>query len=70
MQTDIRRLKGKLAEAGETQDSMARVLGLTAGTVSRKMQDGGKDLTVSQIHALSDWLGLRADDIVSIFFNP
>lgn len=70
MHTDIRKLKGRMAELGKTQGDLAQHLNLTAGTVSRKLMDGGLEFSVDQVHRIADWLGLTSTDIARIFFAP
>ena len=68
MRTDIRKLKCFLVEKGETQAQLAGRLGLSAGTVSRKMKSGGLEFSVQQVQTIADWLGLTGKDVAEIFF--
>ena len=70
MHTDIRKLKSRMVERGKTQEQLAQHLSITAGTVSRKMTEGGLEFSVGQIHRIAEWLSLSSTDVAEIFFVP
>jgi len=64
---ETRKLKGKLVELGLTIADLAKALGVSTGTVYRKLQDPDR-ITVRDVRAISQTLELSADEMQAIFF--
>ena len=65
---NIRKLKAKMAERGETTTHLATVLGITVGAANRKV-NGHTEFKLSDILAVKDWLNLTYDELIEIFFR-
>lgn len=60
--------KGRVVAAGYTLGETARALGINPATLHRKMS-GESDFTRDEIIRLRDFLDLKPDDVVEIFFS-
>lgn len=69
MQTDMNKLRGKLAERGMTQEELASKIGVDPSTFTRKMKSNGLAFTVGQLHKIADALTLTPDDAKHIFLQ-
>lgn len=69
MQTNINKLRGKIAEVGITNEAVAAALSVDYSTFYRKMKDDGLSFTVGQMHKLVDVLSLTADEAMAIFLS-
>jgi transcriptional regulator with XRE-family HTH domain len=65
---NINKLKGKIVENGQTQKACAEYLGMAEQTFTAKLR-GRANFTIPEVYALAEFLRLRDDDIIEIFFN-
>lgn len=61
-------LKSFMARHGETQESLASVLGISRVTFNRKIRNNGADFTQGEIMAIKEHYDLSADEVDRIFF--
>ena len=54
---DSSKLKGKMAEAGETQKTLASKIGMSTNSLSNKLK-GKRDFTVIEVKKICDVLGI------------
>lgn len=66
---DIQKLKGKIVEAGTTQEAIADSIGVDRSTFYRKMKRSGNTFTVEEMNKMVKCIPLNVDEAVSIFFN-
>ncbi|WP_295216418.1 helix-turn-helix transcriptional regulator [Ruminococcus sp.] len=66
---DVRKLKGKIVEKGETISRVAKGIGVNPATFYRKLQQNGEMFTIREADAIVRYLGLNEDEAVSIFFS-
>lgn len=67
---DGKKLKSILTLNGESQQDLADVLGLSAVTVSYKINESkGREFTQSEIRKIKEHYGLTAEQVDDIFFN-
>lgn len=69
VRVDISRLKGKIAEKGLTQESVAKELGVDNSTFIRKMKASGLTFSIGQMHKLVDILSITPEDAQQIFLS-
>jgi len=62
---NVNMLKGKIKERGETQESVAKAIGISSNSLSRKLA-GKREFRLSEIIRLTDFLEL--DNPCEIFF--
>lgn len=67
MQTNMDRLRGKMAERKVGKEDLANKIGVDASTLYRKMKDDGVSFTVGQMHKIVEVLGLTCEEATSIF---
>lgn len=67
MSTDMRKLRGRMAELNLTPEDMAREIGVDPSTFYRKIKDDGIKFTVGQMHKIVDVLRLTKEEAASIF---
>lgn len=60
-------LRSKIAEHGETQKDLAKVIGITAANFSYKI-NGKVQFRQKEIEAIRNHYNLSADDVDRIFF--
>ena len=61
-------LKSYIVKHGETQESLADLLGIARGTINRKIQGKDADFTQGEIMAIKEHYDLSADEVDRIFF--
>lgn len=61
------KIKGKIAENGYTQESLANAVGMSRTTLRRKIE-GNTDLTVSEVEALCKALKISENELLLYFF--
>lgn len=62
-------LKGKIVEAGTTQEAIADSIGMDRSTFYRKMKRMGNTFTVAEMNGMVKSIPLSKDEAVTIFFN-
>jgi hypothetical protein len=62
-------LKGKIVEAGTTQEAIADSIGMDRSTFYRKMKRMGNTFTVAEMNGMVKSIPLSKEDAVTIFFN-
>lgn len=63
------KLKAVMVLNKETGGDLAKVLGITRGTLSLKMNDKGAEFTQGEICKIKDHYRLSPEDVDSIFFT-
>lgn len=69
MQVDVRKLRGKMAEAGMTQKKLASMIQMNPSTFSRKMHSLALDFSIGDMHRMAQILGLSSDEAAQIFLQ-
>ena len=69
MVVNTARLKGKIIEHGNTQESVANAIGMDRTTFYRKLKDGGDKFTIGEIHRIVSAVPLSKDEAIDIFFK-
>ena len=64
---NILKLKGALAEKGETINSLCKALGYVPSTFYRKINN--KKIDIDDVNAITKYLDLSENQVKSIFFN-
>lgn len=67
MQTNMDKLRGKMAEKRITQEELAEKIGIDPSTFCRKMKAEGITFTVGQMHKIVAVLDLSPAEAVTIF---
>ena len=67
MEVNIPKLRGAIAEKGMSVSSLATKAGLSKSTLTRKMSNAGKGLTVAEMQAIVETLGLDGETAQEIF---
>lgn len=66
---DMRKLKGKIVEKYGTQDKIAADLGLSATTLSFKL-NGRSEFSQGEIAKIAELLSIAPEDYSAYFFTP
>lgn len=66
---ETRKLKAKLVENGKRIADIAKILGVSEAAVYRRLKKP-EVITVREVRAISEALGLSADEMMAIFFAP
>lgn len=69
MNMNTQMLKGKIVEAGTTQEAIADSIGMDRSTFYRKMKRMGNTFTVAEMNGMVKSIPLSKEDAVAIFFN-
>lgn len=69
MVVNIQRLRGKIIEKENTQESVADAMGMNRTTFYRKMKNGGNGFTIGDIHNMIMCIPLTKEEAIDIFFN-
>lgn len=67
MYTNTEELKRKMSEKKISNEEMARALEINPSTLYRKLQSGGENFTVGQMHRIVEVLGLNHEEVALIF---
>lgn len=67
MHTNIQKLRGKLKENKETQEAVAKALGMHPSTFSAKMQGDGLKFSIGDAHKIADIVPLTPKEAIEIF---
>nr|DAR67661.1 MAG TPA: Regulatory protein-modification, helix-turn-helix, transcriptional regulato, DNA [Caudoviricetes sp.] len=67
--TGIQLLKRELRYSGLTYQKVAELLGVGRSTFSRKLLNGGRALTLREVHALILIMKLSKEEVWQIFFS-
>lgn len=62
-------LKRKIAEQNTTLEAVAHILGVSRSTLYRKLQNGGKKLTVSEASKISRFLNMQPKESFDLFWR-
>lgn len=65
---DVRKLKDTLTKKNMNVETLAKAAGISKATLYRKLKENGENLTVSEVNAITEALGLDAITAQSIFF--
>ena len=55
---------------GDTNSSLASLLGISLQSVSNKLNENGSEFKQGEIAKIKDHYNLTADQVEAIFFNP
>ncbi len=69
MVANVQRLKEKIVEKSNTQECVARAMGIDRATFYRKMKNGGNGFTVGDIHKMIRCIPLTKEEAIDIFFD-
>ncbi|MBO5145323.1 MAG: helix-turn-helix transcriptional regulator [Lachnospiraceae bacterium] len=69
MVVNVQRLRGKIVEKNNTQESVADAMGINRSTFYRKMKNGGSGFTIGDIHSMVKCIPLTKEEAVEIFFS-
>lgn len=64
---NVAKLRGKMAELGIDQETLANMIGVDRSTMNRKLKTG-ESFTVGQANAIVHELSLSKDEAMFIFF--
>lgn len=67
--TNMSKLKGLIVERGNTQENVAKEIGIDRSTFYRKVREGGYRFTVSEVNGIVKSVPLTAEEALEIFFN-
>lgn len=66
---NVLKLKGKIAEMGQTQESVAAAIGIDRTTFSRKITGGGGGFSIREASEIAGFLGLTQQEAATIFLD-
>lgn len=66
---NVRKLKGKIVEAGTTQESLAKAIGINRGTFARKLRPGGGSFTIREVCNIMNAIPLTKEEAFEIFLT-
>lgn len=66
---NIQMLKGKIVEAGTTQEAIADAIGMNRCTFYRKMKRKGNTFTVEEMNNIVKAIPLSKEEAIQIFFR-
>ena len=69
MQTNMMKLRGKIAESGMKNEEFASKIGMNPSTFYRKMKANGLAFTVGQMQKMVEVLGMSTDEAKQIFLQ-
>lgn len=69
MKTDMKKLRGKIAERGMNNEEVASSLGMNPSTFYRKMKANGLAFTVGQMQKMVEVLGMSTEEAKQIFLQ-
>lgn len=69
MRTNMQKLRGKIVEAGTTQESIADRIGIDRSTFYRKVKAEGESFTIGEVHKLVAAIPLTQQEAVEIFLS-
>lgn len=69
MFTNIDELKRKMAEKKISNEEMAKALDINPSTLYRKLNAGGENFTVGQMHKIVEVLKLNHEEVALIFLT-
>ena len=66
---NMSKLKGLIVERGNTQENVAKEIGIDRSTFYRKVREGGHRFTVSEVNKIVKSVPLTAEEALDIFFS-
>ncbi|MGE5423619.1 MAG: helix-turn-helix domain-containing protein [Ignavibacteriales bacterium] len=66
---NINKLKGKIVENGTSIEKIAEIMGVDRSTLYRKLGQNGEKITIRDADLIAKVLGLKIDEVNSIFFS-
>lgn len=66
---DVKKLKGKICEAGLTIPGIARRMNISPSTLYRKLKHNGEWLLVKDVDKIIDIVDIQGDDVNAIFYS-
>ncbi|WP_353180455.1 helix-turn-helix domain-containing protein [Delftia acidovorans] len=63
------KLRGKIVEAGTTQEAVADQVGINRSTFYRKVKAEGVSFTIGEIHKIANAINLTQQDAIEIFLD-
>ena len=65
---DVAKLRGKMTECGESQDTLSKKVGMDRSTLNRKLKTG-ESFTIGEVKKIVAALKLTAEETMKIFFS-
>jgi len=69
VKTNMQKLRGKIVEAGITQEALADMLGVDRSTFYRKVKTEGVTFTIAEVHKIVEVIQLSQQDAIEIFLS-
>ncbi|GIP14359.1 hypothetical protein J40TS1_00010 [Paenibacillus montaniterrae] len=69
MKTNMQKLRGKIVEAGITQEAVADLIGVDRSTFYRKVKSEGISFTIGEVHKIANAIQLTQQEAVEIFLG-
>ena len=69
MQTNMLKLRGKIAEAGMKNKTVAQALDMDPSTFYRKMKSKALGFTIGEMHQMVEVLDLSKEEACAIFLS-
>lgn len=69
MITNMKKLRGKIVEAGTTHEAIADAIGIDRSTFYRKIKSEGLSFSIAEMHSLVKELDLTQEEAIEIFLN-
>lgn len=66
---NLNKLKGKIVECGLSVSEVAEKIGVDKATLYRKLNSGGKKITIGEADLIAKTLGLNSAEASAIFFS-
>ena len=67
MRVNVSKLRGKIKEAGFTQEALAKELSIDRSTFSRKMKSEALAFSIGEMHQITEKLCLSKKEAAEIF---
>jgi hypothetical protein len=65
----MQKLRGKIVEAGTTQEAVADLIGVDRSTFYRKVKSDGAAFTVGEVHKIVTAIPLTQEEAIEIFLS-
>lgn len=65
---NVDKLRGKIVECRMTVDDVAKIVGINAATLYRRLSGGGGAFTIDEADKIASALSLTPDELNKIFF--
>lgn len=69
MRTNMQKLRGRIVEAGTTQEAVADSIGIDRSTFYRKVKSDGVAFTIGEVHKIVEVISLTPQEAMEIFLG-